>query len=324
MWMRTGAPNHGWAGEGPHMASAAAAATSQARRMFGAVKDVREETGTAPLLLCGRKEPLDELMLALGGGSPATQLFAVRRLVRDDATRLSEAAVVVYGGEVVSGLDAQTRSDLEVIGRATAPKLAMLEALDLPSAAVAEAGRVRGVMPSDLMPYRRGRFPAKRAMERLAEKAGPNGPYLAAQLPAFRPHVVDRLIEKSARTNAKTALIIFVPGADMPILTALQMRMVLGIGACYGEQVSTDRAVELLSVLGAGFGFRAVARELLDLVPVAGRAVKSAIAYSAPTALGRAADEYFAHGAVADVSHLRALAEGVRAVVLEMIKKRRG
>src|SRR6476660_4936951 len=317
MWTRTGGPNHGWAGEGPRMASAAGAATSQARRMFGAVKDVRQGTGTAPLLLCGRKEPLDELVLALGGGSSqAAQLFAVRRLVRDDATRLSEASVVVYGGEVVSGLDAQTRSDLEVIGRANAPKLAMLEALDLPSAAVTEAGRVRGVMPSDLMPYRRGRFPAARAMERLAEKAGPNGPYLASQLPALRPHVVDRLIEKAA-------LIIFVPGADMPILTALQMRMVLGIGACYGEKVSTDRAVELLSVLGAGFGFRAVARELLDLVPVAGWAVKSAIAYSATKALGRAADEYFAHGAVADVSHLRALAEGVRAEVLEMIRKRR-
>jgi len=304
------------------MASAAGAATSQARRIFGAVKDVRQGTGTAPLLLCGRKEPLDELMLALGGGSsPAAQLFAVRRLVRDDAARLSEAAVVVYGGEVVSGLDAQTRSDLEVIGRASAPKLALLEALDLPSEAVTEAGRVRGVMPSDLLPYRRGRFPATRAMERLADKAGPSGPYLASQLPAFRPHVVERLIERSARTNAKTALIIFVPGADMPILTALQMRMVLGIGACYGEKVSTDRAVELLSVLGAGFGFRAVARELLDFVPVAGWAVKSAIAYSATKALGRAADEYFAHGAVADVSHLRALAEGVRAEVLARFKR---
>jgi uncharacterized protein (DUF697 family) len=322
MWTRTGAPNRGSVREGPRMASAAGAATSQARRMFGAVKDVRLEGGTAPLLLCGRKEPLDELMLALGGGSSqAAQLFAVRRLVRDDAPRLSEAAVVVYGGEVLSGLDAQTRSDLEVIGRTTAPKLAMLEALDLPSPAVTEAGRVRGVMPSDLMPYRKGRFPATRAMERLAEKAGPNGPHLASQLPAFRPHVVDRLIEKAARTNAKTALIIFVPGADMPILTALQMRMVLGIGACHGEKVSTDRAVELLSVLGAGFGFRAVARELLDLVPVAGWAVKSAIAYSATKALGRAADEYFAHGAVADVSHLRALAEGVRAEVLARFKR---
>lgn len=322
MWTRTGAPNRGWAGEGPRMASATGAATGQARRMYSAVRDVGEGAGTSPLLLCGRKEPLDELMAALGGGtSQAAQLFAVRRLVPDDATRLSEAAVVVYGGEVVSGLDAQTRSDLEVIGRASAPKLAMLEALDLPSAAVTEAGRVRGVMPSDLMPYRRGRFPATRAMERLADKAGSHAPHLASQLPALRPHVVDRLIEKAARTNAKTALIIFVPGADMPILTALQMRMVLGIGSCHGEKVSTDRAVELLSVLGAGFGFRAIARELLDLVPVAGWVVKSAIAYSATKALGRAADEYFAHGAVADVSHLRELAEGVRAEVMARFKR---
>src|SRR4029077_607014 len=125
---------------------------------------VRQGTGTAPLLLCGRKEPLDELMLALGGGSSqAVQLFAVRRLVRDDATRLSEASVVVYGGEVVSGLDAQTRSDLEVIGRANAPQLAVLVARVLPSEAVTDAGRVRGVMPSDLLPYRRGRFPSTRA-----------------------------------------------------------------------------------------------------------------------------------------------------------------
>src|SRR4051794_965679 len=133
MWTPTGAPNRGWAGEGPHMASAAGAAASQARRMFGAVKDVRQESGSAPLLLCGRKEPLDELMLALGGGSSqAAQLFAVRRLVGDDAPRLSEAAVVVYGGEVLSGLDAQTRSDLEGIGRGTAPKPARLEGPDRP------------------------------------------------------------------------------------------------------------------------------------------------------------------------------------------------
>ena len=58
-----------------------------------------------------------------------------------------------------------------------ARSFALLPEVDL------EAGRVRGVMPSDLMPYRRGRFPAARAMERLADKAGPHAPYLASQLP---------------------------------------------------------------------------------------------------------------------------------------------
>jgi uncharacterized protein (DUF697 family) len=172
------------------------------------------------------------------------------------------------------------------------------------------------------MPYRQGHFPAHRAMELLAERAGPSGPWLASQLPALRPRVVNTLIEAAARRNAKAALLIFIPGADMPVLTAVQMRLVLQIAACHGQKVSPDRAVELLSVLGAGFGFRMIAREALDLVPVAGWAVKSGIAYSATKALGRATDEYFEHGAVADASRLRALAEGLRYEVEALLKRR--
>ena len=112
-------------------------------------------------------------------------------------------------------------------------------------------------------------------MQRLAARVGTSGPWLASQLPAFRPYVVERLIEEAARRNARLALMIFVPGADMPVLTAMQMRLVLRIAACYGEKISPERAVELLAVLGAGFGFRAIAREMLDFVPVAGWAVKS-------------------------------------------------
>jgi uncharacterized protein (DUF697 family) len=296
-----------------------------AKMLRGAVKDVRGGSGEQkPLLLCGRSAPLDELVEVLRAeNSPAAQLFAVRRLSGDDAARLSRGSVVVYGGEVMSGLDDQTRSDLEVIGRAKAPKIAMLESLDLPSPAVTAAGRIRGLEPADLLPYRQGHFPAHRAMEMLADRAGPSGPWLASQLPALRPRLVDALIEAAARRNAKTALLIFIPGADMPVLTAMQMRMVLQIAACHGQKVSPDRALELLSVLGAGFGFRMLAREALDLVPVAGWAVQSGIAYSATKALGKAANEYFEHGAVADASRLRALAEGVRYEVGALLKRSR-
>jgi uncharacterized protein (DUF697 family) len=41
--------------------------------------------------------------------------------------------------------------------------------------------------------------------------------------------------------------------------------------------------------VGAGLGLRTVARALLDVVPVGGWAVKSAIAYSGTRALGNAA-----------------------------------
>jgi uncharacterized protein (DUF697 family) len=49
----------------------------------------------------------------------------------------------------------------------------------------------------------------------------------------------------------------------------------------------------VLATVGAGFGFRAAAAELLDLVPVAGWAVKGAIAYAGTRALGEAAMRYF-------------------------------
>ena len=298
---------------------------SSVRLLNAAMTDVRKGAGDKrPMLLCGRSAPLDALIEALGGERPqAVQLFAVRRLNADDAGRLSQASVAVYGGEVLSGLDEQTRSDLQVLGRAKAPKLAMLEALDLPSDAIAAAGRVRGVQPQDVMPYRQGHFPVERAMDLLADRVGSSGPWVASHVPALRSRIVERVIEAAARRNAKAALMIFVPGADMPVLTAVQMRMVLQIAACHGETVSADRALELLSVLGAGFGFRMLARSALDFIPVAGWAVQSGIAYSATRALGTAADEYFERGAVVDVSKVRAIAEGLRYEIEEMVRKHR-
>jgi uncharacterized protein (DUF697 family) len=61
----------------------------------------------------------------------------------------------------------------------------------------------------------------------------------------------------------------------------------------YGQEVDNERALELLGVVGAGFGFRALARELLDFVPVAGWALKGAVAYSGTRAIGEAAVRYF-------------------------------
>jgi uncharacterized protein (DUF697 family) len=295
------------------------------RLLNAAMTDVREGAGDQrPMMLCGRSAPLDALIEALGGERPqALQLFAVRRLNSDDSARLSQASVAVYGGEVLSGLDEQTRSDLEVLGRATAPKLAMLEALDLPSDAIAAAGRVRGVQPADVMPYRQGHFPVEHAMDMLAARVGSSGPWIASQVPALRSRIVEGVIEAAARRNAKASLMIFVPGADMPVLTAVQMRMVLQIAACHGETVSADRALELLSVLGAGFGFRMLARSALDFIPVAGWAVQSSIAYSATRAVGTAADEYFERGTVADVSKLRAMAEGLRYEIEERVRRHR-
>ena len=76
------------------------------------------------------------------------------------------------------------------------------------------------------------------------------------------------------------------------------MRMVFRIGGAYGADVDRERAVELLGVLGAGLGFRAVAREVVGVVPGLGWVVKGAIAYAGTRALGEAAIRYFDAGGI--------------------------
>ena len=65
----------------------------------------------------------------------------------------------------------------------------------------------------------------------------------------------------------------------------------LRLEQAYGLEIDLrERLPEIAATLGAGFGLRALARELLDLVPVAGWAVKGAVAYAGTRALGEAAD----------------------------------
>ena len=113
--------------------------------------------------------------------------------------------------------------------------------------------------------------------------------------PIFRHAVCREIIHKNARQNAVIGALP-IPGADMPAITANQARMVLGIAAAYGEEISLDRARELLGVLAAGFGFRALSRQIVKLVPVAGWAASAAIGYAGTLAMGQTAILYFERG----------------------------
>jgi uncharacterized protein (DUF697 family) len=85
-------------------------------------------------------------------------------------------------------------------------------------------------------------------------------------------------------------------------LTLNQLRLVLRLAAAHGVEVDQQRLPEVLATIGAGLGFRAVARQLLGAVPVAGWLVKGGIAYAGTRALGEAANRYFAAVANANSS----------------------
>lgn len=113
--------------------------------------------------------------------------------------------------------------------------------------------------------------------------------------PIFRRVACREIAHKIARQNGVIGLLP-IPGADMPAITANQGRMVLNIAAVYGEEITLDRARELLGVLAAGFGLRALSRQIVKLVPVAGWAASGAIGYAGTLAMGRAAVLYFERG----------------------------
>ncbi len=137
-------------------------------------------------------------------------------------------------------------------------------------------------------------FPVDEIAHALAVRLGERGTPLSARLPVLRSAVCDQLIETFSRKNGVLGVAIFVPGADFPVLTLNQLRLVLRLASAHGVEVDQSRLPEVLGTVAAGFGFRAVARQLLGVVPVAGWVVKGGIAYAGTRAIGEAARRYFA------------------------------
>jgi len=124
---------------------------------------------------------------------------------------------------------------------------------------------------------------------------------LSAKLPMFRLPVVEEIVKNTALQNAAIAGISLYPGADMPILTTNQIKMILKIAVAYGEEIDFSRAREILMVIGGGFTFRTIARELVSILPTVGFIAKAAVAYGGTIAVGRAAGKYFEKG-ISDLS----------------------
>jgi uncharacterized protein (DUF697 family) len=140
-------------------------------------------------------------------------------------------------------------------------------------------------------------FPLERIARAIAARLGEGGAPLAGRVPVLRDAVSEQLVTSFARKNAVVAAAVWIPGADLPVLTLNELRLVLRLSQVYGADGGRELLPELAATLGAGFGLRAVARELLDLVPVAGWALKGAVAYGGTRTLGEAAKRRFELGA---------------------------
>jgi len=140
----------------------------------------------------------------------------------------------------------------------------------------------------------------------------------AANFAFMRRAVALESVKNTAWQNALVGAVTIIPGADLPLMTANQAKMVLQIAAVYGEQLGMERARELLAVVGGGFAFRAVARQFVGLVPGFGWAIKGGIGASGTLAMGYAAIRYFENDA--DLAGLARGFDKLKARVSERVK----
>lgn len=255
------------------------------------VKDMRpSEADLRPLLVGGASEQAKAIHAALAEGADPD---AVRDLSDrpPSAYDLEGANVLVWAvAGAAPGAEDQTTFQLAARKRVGVVCVVVGGSPDDPPS-------VPYVLDTDVIAVPAGDpLPVERIAKRVADRAGETAHHLAARIPALREPVVDRIVRHFARQNGVLGVAIFIPGADFPVLTLNQIRMVLSIAAAHGEELDRERAFEVLSVVAAGLGFRTVARHLVGAVPGVGWAVKGGVAYGATLAVGEAAAAYFAAG----------------------------
>ena len=252
--------------------------------VWNVVKEVRlAMSEDRALALAGAPELVAALKRELARGGDADALVGPEALDR------AAALVYVLVGEPEEDvLKAARRARVPIVCLATGP---------------ASERPVPYVLPTDVVRAQPGEgFPVEELSRALAHRLGEAATPLAARLPVLRDAVCDHLVESFARRNGVIGAAVFVAGADLPILTLNQARMVLRLASAHGVEIDAQRLPEVLAVLGAGFGFRAVAREALGVVPAAGWLLKGAVAYAGTRALGGAATRYFATRPPAEAS----------------------
>ena len=140
-------------------------------------------------------------------------------------------------------------------------------------------------------------FELARPLDELAEWIIGHAPAkrlsMALDFPFMRMALASQVIEGTSLQCGAIGLLVFIPGADMPVITLNQARMVLQIASVYGFDMDLGRVKEILAVVASAFGMRAVARELSGAVPFLGWGIKSGVAYFGTQAIGRAALDYF-------------------------------
>ena len=159
---------------------------------------------------------------------------------------------------------------------------------------------------------------------------------LARNFPVFRRRVAQKIITHASATNAQFALLTGITAAvplldlllpatslsDFIMLTKNQAMMTLRLAAAYGLPVDyRSRARDLAPVLANGFGWRAIAREIVGAIPFGvGIAAKASIAYAGTASLGKAVQYFYETGETVTAAQAKRLYRDAYETAREKVK----
>lgn len=137
---------------------------------------------------------------------------------------------------------------------------------------------------------------------------------LARAFPVFRHAVARRIVHRISKENAMLAVVTALPNVipslielpwtvgefatDTAFLTMNQIRMALMMAAVYGRPIGYSEQKASIAAIAAGaFGWRAIARELVGMIPLGGGLIpKGAIAYAGTWVVGSGLDKLYRTG----------------------------
>lgn len=108
----------------------------------------------------------------------------------------------------------------------------------------------------------------------------------ARNFPFMRVAASFKVVASASAANLATGALVFIPGADFPVMTLTQVGMMLRLAGIHGKPLKSDRLYELAGVIGAALGLRGLARFGSSRVPRASFAIKALIGGVGTLAVG--------------------------------------
>ena len=118
----------------------------------------------------------------------------------------------------------------------------------------------------------------------------------AASFPFMREAASTRIITSTAIANMATGALVFIPGADYPVMTLAQIGMALKLASSYGYKLAPERLYEVAGIAVSGLALRAVSRTVQAHAGHLGFVVKALVGGFGTYAMGRALASAYEHG----------------------------